>query len=778
MKKIIKSLREIAEVLYLSLGLNIVAYKNHSKRPIGPWKKFQTERQAEGEALSFPWHLLTGLGIVLGPVGNIHAFDVDQSEDFAGIEHLLKLMGLSPQYPWLVQSGSGVGWHIYFTSNKLLEEFGGERVLVLTKSPIKCKQIELRISGLIVAPGSSHKSGKKYAFRNENNFDRPLAFIEPGLIRQIVQELDPSVIPNKAPKTVEEEKVAEANEDLIQPNPRTLERVLDCLEQATEKNLDISTGYLKWRDCGFAIANEFGESGRTLFHEFSKLSSKYDEKECDKAFNNYVKAQSQERTNRITLGTFFYLFAQVGIKPRINVREELRPKKANAFHDAQEIIHSKFKVSRDQFTDTVFIDGEPLEDRHINDMYVFLRARYNFKSIRKDDIVSMLESSYVDVHHRILDIIKSHTPIVAKGNIKKLRDTLGTETGASLTVEWHGENRPFLDVLIEVYLVKMVKGFFEKEINDIVLVLLGGMHLGKTHWVLHLLPDEVSDLCRITQFTMDKDFKTLLTNSAILNIDEVREKDMNSNEYMKQIITTSSFPLRLPYGRKIKMRKRIATLAGTGNNPFILRDVTGNRRFFPVWLDSLDRNGYNRISKKDLLCEIYDLYKSGYDTRLDPLIPHIATVSKDFEVRTEADELLLQHCPPFDPTHPEVGLLSVREMGELLLERTKRTFNFTQLGLAVDRLGYEGKVETNRTYNGKLSKVWKYYCDPTGTLGFKVKSFQDMLDEPMPISTMDIQPSDKDGPTGKDSDNKPKDENPPKENGSLDDTQFPEGFFD
>jgi len=60
---------------------------------------------------------------------------------------------------------------------------------------------------------------------------------------------------------------------------------------------------------GFALADEYGERGRTYFHGAVCYSEKYNEFEADKQFNQCLKANG----SGITISTFFYLCKQFGI---------------------------------------------------------------------------------------------------------------------------------------------------------------------------------------------------------------------------------------------------------------------------------------------------------------------------------------------------------------------------------------------------------------------------------------------------------------------------------
>ena len=67
--------------------------------------------------------------------------------------------------------------------------------------------------------------------------------------------------------------------------------------------------YSDWVNIGFAFADEFGETGRNLFHRVSQYHPEYSTQECDKQFDNCMKARGQG----VSLKTFFYHAKEAGI---------------------------------------------------------------------------------------------------------------------------------------------------------------------------------------------------------------------------------------------------------------------------------------------------------------------------------------------------------------------------------------------------------------------------------------------------------------------------------
>ena len=90
-----------------------------------------------------------------------------------------------------------------------------------------------------------------------------------------------------------------------------IDSYITAIEQS---GIDITGAYATWRDIGFAIAQEYGDSGRDYYHRVSKNHSGYDAKECETQFTNCLKAKG----HGISIATFYHYTHKAGI--RINHR--------------------------------------------------------------------------------------------------------------------------------------------------------------------------------------------------------------------------------------------------------------------------------------------------------------------------------------------------------------------------------------------------------------------------------------------------------------------------
>jgi hypothetical protein len=84
----------------------------NGKAVIPEWGKWQSERQPVEVVKGFPWANATGVGVLHG-IGGWRCLDIDDCTKFGPVQQILDELGFPHTYPWIVESGSGEGWHIW-----------------------------------------------------------------------------------------------------------------------------------------------------------------------------------------------------------------------------------------------------------------------------------------------------------------------------------------------------------------------------------------------------------------------------------------------------------------------------------------------------------------------------------------------------------------------------------------------------------------------------------------------------------------------------------------
>ena len=101
-----------------------------------------------------------------------------------------------------------------------------------------------------------------------------------------------------APQAVQAPSSGSTNDDI--------ETITQRIEAA---HVDITSGYAAWRDLGFALAEELGESGREYYQRLSRFNEEYSAKDTDDQYDKCLRAHG----NGITIKTFFQMAKEHGI---------------------------------------------------------------------------------------------------------------------------------------------------------------------------------------------------------------------------------------------------------------------------------------------------------------------------------------------------------------------------------------------------------------------------------------------------------------------------------
>ena len=121
----------------------------------------------------------------------------------------------------------------------------------------------------------------------------------------------------KEPKNTESQKPVTAS---ISGSPAGSD--IETITQRIESSaIDIAPNYADWRDLGFALADELGESGRSYYHRLSRFYQDYNSMEADKQFDACLKAHG----HGVSIKTFYHLAKSAGVNVGIPKIKESKP---------------------------------------------------------------------------------------------------------------------------------------------------------------------------------------------------------------------------------------------------------------------------------------------------------------------------------------------------------------------------------------------------------------------------------------------------------------------
>ena len=175
-------------------------------------------------------------------------------------------------------------------------------------------------------------------------------------------------------------------------------------------------------------------------------------------------------------------------------------------------------------------------------------------------------------------------------------------------------NRYWRQCFKKWFVAMVASWMLDEVVNHTVLVLIGRQGIYKTTWLDRLIPPELRDYSSKLPLSgqISKDDRLRLCENVMLNIDELDAICGREMNIVKSLITSTDVNERAAYGRLKERRVRLASFCASTNNREFLTDVTGNRRWLPFEVDSI-QNPFNTLIPYSMLyAQAKAIVESGY----------------------------------------------------------------------------------------------------------------------------------------------------------------------
>ncbi len=500
------------------------------------------------------------------------------------------------------------------------------------------------------------------------------------------------------------------------------------LDQISNHGIDITADYADWVKIGFALASEYGEQGREMFHTISQNYDRYNRAKTDKKYSQIVKSNR----GKVTIGTLIWLAQKHGIKRtretrycenvakngkredrskedviRLLVEHEKVVNKEYAEDIVSQVYESKdkdfdsdlsenlyetlaiylkmnYRLKRNEITRNVEIDGKPLGNEEIHDIYLDYRTSYK-KALEKSEFFTMLESNRVPSYNPFFAFIDKRKHLRPKGCVDALAQSVVQGTFEDPILFSYFLKKWLLGIIASIHGVHSVG----------VLVLTGKQGTGKTRFFRELLPPSLRSYYAESSLEHNKDADILMCRKLIIMDDEFGGKNKRDAKKFKELTSRDTFSIREPYARKAKDYKRLAVLCGTSNDDEVLVDPTGNRRIVPIHINSIDYEKYSAVDKEELFMELYWIYDKDPDlfmmTSSDIEILHQHT-EKANAVTLEWEAVNEFFRRPEENEKPDYMMSG--QIEELITRHWRNArLSHVRLGQELKRAGFERKMK-------------------------------------------------------------------------------------
>ena len=266
-------------------------------------------------------------------------------------------------------------------------------------------------------------------------------------------------------------------------------------------------------------------------------------------------------------------------------------------------------------------------------------------------------------------------------------------------------------ICFKKWFVAMVASWMKDEVvNHTVLVLVGRQGIFKTTWLDNLIPPELRAYSSKLPLSgqISKDDRLRLCENGMLNIDELDAMCGREMNIVKSLLTSTDVNERAAYGRLKERRVRLASFCASTNKREFLTDITGNRRWLPFEVESIQNPFHTIIPYERLYAQAKALVEEGIFSYWFDMEEMEVLEAHNEEFRAlENEEQLLPIL--FDiPAEGKGEFMTTAEISDKLVTYggIKKPMNSRKLGMLLSKRGY-----TKRTMyiSGTMVRGWIVY---------------------------------------------------------------------
>ena len=245
------------------------------------------------------------------------------------------------------------------------------------------------------------------------------------------------------------------------------------------------------------------------------------------------------------------------------------------------------------------------------------------------------------------------------------------------------------------WFVAMVASWMKDDVvNHQVLVLIGRQGIYKTTWLEHLIPPHLrAYACKLANSNdLNKDERLRIAEFGLISLDEIDSMNNRELNQLKSIITSTDVNERAAYAYSKERRVRLASFCASGNRKDFLTDITGNRRWLPFEVESI-QNPFFTILPYDLMyAQAWALANNStfnYWFDLDE-IETIEQHNQQFRDESNEEQLIDVYFSVPAEGAIKAKFLTTAEISERLIYfgNIKRPLTLSRLGVLLSQKGF------------------------------------------------------------------------------------------
>ena len=328
-----------------------------------------------------------------------------------------------------------------------------------------------------------------------------------------------------------------------------------------------------------------------------------------------------------------------------------------------------------------------ITDRLLNSLWSEMMQQ---KPVRVQDMQRVIESDFVPEYNPFRFYLE---------NLPRWdgRSDFLLELSASVLVKGDVEEQLLFARYLKKWLVGMVAAWVDDTVvNNVILILIGEQGSYKTTWFNYLLPPPLRQYfyTKTNANRMGRDDLLTLAQYALVcceELDSMRPSELNQ---LKAAVTMPSIDERAAYAHFHEHRPHIASFCGTGNNVQFLSDATGNRRWLPFEIESIDSPRDHPFDYPAIYAQAYALYRQGFRYWFSQAeIRRLAQYNCHFEMPHDEVELVDYYFSK--PSGANRGEFMPTAIAQQIVSSLGTRVTTVSLGRAFSKLGFRSATLDN-----------------------------------------------------------------------------------
>lgn len=260
------------------------------------------------------------------------------------------------------------------------------------------------------------------------------------------------------------------------------------------------------------------------------------------------------------------------------------------------------------------------------------------------------------------------------------------------------DDQVWFERMFKKFLVRMVSQSLGKRFNKQCLCFVGKQNDGKTSFFVNLVPPSLKSYYK-TGFDFSKgtkDSKIALVGSFLINLDELTQFSKHDlNAEFKAILSESTVKFRGLYEKYERAHERRASFVASTNHPEFLTDETGNVRWLPFKIKSINHdngglNGYASIDIDKVWAQAYALHLTNFQAEMTAdEVEHQSKLNRRFFKKTYEMEVILKYFAPAQKGDKNAVFVTSTDLVDILKDKMKFSTNPIMLGRSLVGVGFE-----------------------------------------------------------------------------------------